>query len=860
MRTYRALLHLYPAAFRGEYGGEMAADFASRRRQASGAGVLALWIATVIDAVAGAAAVHWEILVRDLRQAARSLRRSPGFALTAIPVVALGIGANTAAFSVADFVLLRPLPYRDSGRLVSVSESVPGYRVLEPSPANYRDWHRAATCFSSMGAATSVAVNLVGQGDPQRVQGAWMTADLFSTLGVRPLLGRLFTAAEDRAGVAGTLVLSYPLWQEEFGGDRRVLGRRLLLDGEPFEVIGVMPRGFSYPNREARMWMPMRFSADAFQDRNNYYLDVVARLRPGVSLARAQAEMTVVAAHLERQYPKENAHAGAVVNLLRDDISDRSRVLLVALCGAALCVLLIACANLANLLLARALARQKELDVRAALGAGREQLVRQLATESLALACVGGLLGVAAAQAALPLFARLVPNALPIAGAPAIDLRVLGFAALLTALTGCAFGMLPAWRAGRAADFAGLRQGARAGGGRRGRLRGALVVAEVTVSVVLLVASGLLLRALWRLRGVDPGFSPAGVVTLRTELPMPAYQSTARRAAFYARVLADARRLPGVTGAAYVSAVPMAWGGGIWRVKVAGRPADAAGGDEASLRFATPGFFSTLAIPILRGRDIREADTAAAPFVAMVSDSFARRYWPDQEPLGRHFEFAFHDRTVAGVVGDVRVRGLERPSEPQVYIPFQQVPDGELTYYAPKDLAVHTAFEPLSLLPALRRIVHDADPQQAIASQRTLAEVVADETAPRSVQLRALVAFAAVAFLLAAIGIYGLLAFAVSQRANEIGVRMALGARAGDILTMVAAQGALLGLAGVLPGLALAYAAARAMAAILAGVQPGDGPPYEAAVALCLLMTAAGCLLPARRAAHIDPAIVIRRE
>jgi predicted permease len=860
MRIYRALLHLYPAAFRGEYGTEMAAIFASRRRRASGMGVLALWLETLVDVATGAAAVHAEILGSDLRQAARSLRRSPGFALTAIPLVALGIGANTAAFSVADFVLLRPLPYADSGRLVQVSESVPGYRVLEPSPANYRDWHRLATCFSSMGAATSGAVNMVGQGDPQRVQGAWLTADLFSTLGVRPLLGRLFTAAEDRAGMAGTLVLSYPLWQAEFGGDRRVLGRRLLLDGEPFEVIGVMPRGFSYPNREARMWMPMRFTADAFQDRNNYYLDVVARLRPGVSLGRARAEMTVVAAQLERQYPKENAHAGAVVNLLRDDISDSSRLLVLALCGAALCVLLIACANLANLLLARALARQQELDVRAALGAGREQLVRQLATESLALAFLGGLLGVAAAHAALPLFTRLVPSALPIAGAPAIDLRVLAFAALLTAVTGFAFGMLPAWRAGRAAGFAGLRQGARTGGGRRGRLRGALVVAEVTVSVVLLVSSGLLLRALWRLRDVDPGFRAAGVVTLRTELPMPAYAATARRTAFYARVLAGARSLPGVAGAAYTTAVPMAWRGGIWQVRVAGRPIDAAGGDEAILRFATPGLFATLAIPILRGRDIREADTTAAPFVAIVSDSFARRYWPDQEPLGRHFRFAFHDRTVAGVVGDVRARGVERTSEPQVYIPYQQAPDAELTYYAPKDLAVRTASDPLALLPALRRIVRDADPQQAIDSQRTLAEVVADETAPRAVQLRALVAFAAVAFLLAAIGIHGLLAFAVSQRAGEIGVRMALGARASDILSMVATQGALLGLAGVVPGLALAYAAARAMAAILAGVAPGDWRTYAAAVGLCLLMTATGSLLPAQRAAHIDPAIVIRRE
>ncbi len=861
MQIYRALLHLYPAAFRAEYGGEMATIFAQRRRDAASPwAIAALWVATACEALAGAAAVHWEILLRDLRFAARSLRRSPGFVLTAIPVVALGIGANTAAFSMADFVLIRPLPYPAADRLVDIWETVPGYPHLEPSPSNYRDWHRLAKVFDGMSASYRVAVNLVGQGEPQRVQVAAVTADLAATLRVRPLLGRFFTAAEDRAGAGGTVLLSWGLWQTVFAGDPHVLGRRLLLDGEPCEVIGVMPRDFNYPDREAQVWMPARFPANAFDDRTNTYLLVVARLRPGVSLEQAQAQMSLVAAQLERQFPKENEHTGAALVQLRDELSERSRMLLWALCGAALCVLLIACANLANLLLARAMARQRELDVRTALGAGREQLARQLATESLSLACIGGLLGVAVAHAALPLFARLVPTALPVAGAPTIDLRVLAFAGLLTALTGIGFGMLPVLRFGGGGDLSGLRQGVRSGGGRRQRLRSALVVAEVTVSVVLLVSSGLLLRALLHLQARDPGFQAAGLMTVRTELPMPRYDPTARRAAFYNRVLADVRALPGVSAAGYTSALPMVWHGGIWSVGVAGRLQNVADPDKASLRYVTPGYFAAMRIPLRLGRDVGDGDATTTPWVAVVSASFAHRYWPGQDPLGRHFDLAFHDRAVVGVVGDVLTRGPERDSEPQVYIPYRQVPDGWLVAYSPRDLAVRSTLGPSALLPALRRIVRAADPQQAISSVQTMDQVVADETAPRTVQVRALVGFAAVAFLLAGVGIHGLLAFGVSQRAGEIGVRMALGARRRAILAMVARQGLLLGAVGAAAGLAAAYASARTMAALLAGIQPADATTYVAAAALCIAMTATGSLLPAARAAGIDPAAIIRRE
>jgi predicted permease len=873
MGLYRALLVLYPASFRRQYGAEMRAIFARRRREAeSWPAVVGLWLETVWEVAGNAAAAHWDLLRQDLRYTARTLRRAPGFAATVLVVVALGIGANTAAFTVTDFVLVRPLPFREPERLVKLWENRPGYEQMELSPANYRDWKRMSTAFAGMGGFTGIAVNMMGQGEPVRLEGAAVTAEVLPLLGVRPALGRWFSAAEDRPGTGGTVLLSYGLWRDELGGDRGVLGRRVILDGAPFVVIGVMPRDFYFPDRRTRLWTAARLPDQVFQDRGDNWLEVVARRKPGVSLAAARAEMAVVAARLARQYPKEDARTGATVIDMRDELSRQSRLLLLALSGAALCVLLIACANLASLLLARALARQQELEVRAALGAGRERLIRQLVTESLALAFLGGALGVLLALGALPLLARLVPASLPMAQAPAIDLRVLLFAALLTAVTGIGFGLVPALRACHNADLAALKEGgARAGGGRRERLRAALVMVEVAAAVVLLISSGLLIRALWRLQATDPGFHAEGVLTLRTALPIqpltqssgqpPAkYNSTARRAEFYRRVLTGVRALPGVTGAAYISFLPMAHSGGIFPVSLEGQPLEREASRVASLRFVTPGFFATLGIPLRRGRDVSEADADDRPHVAVVSESFVRRYWPGQEPLGRHFQFAFRERTVVGVVGDVRFRGLDRTSEPQVYVPYQQVPDGWLTYYAPKDLLVRTATATDALLPPLRRIIHEADPAQPISEVRTMAAIVAEQTASRSLQVRVLGAFAAIAFLLAGIGIHGLLSFAVSQRAREIGVRRALGARSADILTMVLRSGVAAAAAGVVPGLALAYAAGRAMEALLAGVEPGDAPTFTAAAILCLLMAASGSLVPALRALRVDPITVVRAE
>ncbi|MGI9074793.1 MAG: ABC transporter permease [Bryobacteraceae bacterium] len=863
MLLYRALLYLYPASWRAEYGGEMCSVFAARRRDTRGLfALLALWLEVLPDLLTNAIAVQWDLLCQDLRYAARALRRSPGFALTAVAIAAIGIGATTAAFTMVDHVLIRPFPFARQDRLVKLREDdLSGLqRFWDVSPANYRDWKRMSTSYESMGAYRGLSVNMTGtQGDPQRIDGASLTAELLPTLGVHPPFGRVFTEQDDRHSAPGTVILSYGLWQEQFGGTSAILGRTIELDNVPYTIIGVMPKDFYFPTREARLWTPMRFAPDDFEDRTNTYIFPVGRLKPGVSLQQAQAEMRAIGARLARAYPKELTQVSVEVVRLRDDVSERSRLMLNVLLGAALCVLLIACTNLANLLLARAMVRRRELAVRAALGAGRERLVRQMLTESLILALPGGALGLLVAHAALPLLVRLVPVSLPIAEIPALDGRVLLFAAVLTFATGIGFGIMPALRSGLN-TVTELHEGGRSGmGGRRERLRSALVITEVACSIVLLVGFGLLTRALWRIQAVDPGFRADHVLTLRTSLPMPRYETPESREPFYRHVLEETRRLPGVTAAGFTSFLPLVLGGGIWPVQIQGHPEDLANRRTVSLRFVTPGFFSAMRIPLLAGRDVRQTDSHKAPFVALVSQSFVQRYWRNENPLGHHIDVGNHDRTVIGVVGDIHVRSLERSSEPQVYVSWQQADDVS-TWYAPKDLVVRTTGDPTALVSSLRRIIRRADPRQPVSEVRTLTDIVEGETASRRVQLAVLGAFGAIAFLLAAVGIHGLLAFAVSSRTQEIGVRMALGAQRADIINMTVGEGFKLAVVGIIVGIALAYGAGRLLQSLLAGVKPWDLGTFTAAVVLSVMMTLAGSLLPAIRAVRVDPTTAMRAE
>jgi predicted permease len=711
-----------------------------------------------------------------------------------------------------------------------------------------------------MGAYTTITVNLTGRGEPQTLDGARTTSDVFPMLGVQPLIGRLFTPQEDTDAGPAAVLLSYALWQGVFAGDPGVVGRTIDLYDKPHTIVGVMPKNFFFPNRDAQLWTAMRWTPDSFVNLEDTYILGIGLLRPEISVAAAGAEMRNIAGHMAEENPKELRNTTAFTILLRNDIADQPRLMLKVLLGAALCVLLIACTNLANLLLARAAVRRRELAVRTALGAGRERLIRQALTESLVLAGTGGALGVLLAKSALPLLTRLVPVALPVAQVPPIDTRVLLFAALITCLTGVLFGAVPALRASRGNKALELHEGGRAGvGGRREGLRSLLVIVEVSLTIVLLVGFGLLTRALLRVQTIDPGFRPDHVLTLRTSLPMPRYEDTQTREPFYRRVLEEVRRLPGVTGAAYTSFLPMTNFGGIWPVEAEGHPEEPSQQRTASLRFVTPGYFATLGIPFMAGRDIEERDSDRAPYVALISESLARRYWGNDSPIGRHINVGNNDRVIVGEVGDVRFRGLERIGEPQVYCSWKQ-PNGVSPNYAPKDLAIRTSEDPTLLIPAVRMIIRRADPNQPVINVRSLDEIVEAGTAGRRVQLAVLGAFGAIAFLLAAVGIHGLLAFTVSTRTQEIGVRMALGAQRGNILAMTLGDSMRLMAIGLVVGGLLAWPAGKLLESLLAGVKPNDPGALGAAALLALLMTLAGSALPALRAIRIDPATAIRAE
>jgi putative ABC transport system permease protein len=860
MRIYSALLLLYPASFRAEYAAEMRSIFEKRRAECTTFAQRArMWLDTVAEVVANALGVHWDVLRQDVSYAIRGLARSPGFALTAVLVTALGIGANTAAFSVADFVLLRPLPYPDADKLVKLWQRPADGGTNELSPAIYREWKNLNHSFTSTGAYFNQAVNLVGQGDPQRLEHAAITPDLLPTLGVRPFTGRLFTEEDGRTNT-GALIISYSLWQSLFAGDPGIVGKQLSVNGLPRVVVGVMPGDFHFPSQDVALWTPILPAVAADTEAGNTYWKAVGRLKSGVSVEQATADLSNVTRQLRAVYPDAIDEGGAARAIrLRDELSPQSKLLLIALCAAAGCVLLIACANFANLLLARALMRRRELLVRSALGAGRERIVRQSVTESLLLATLGGALGVGIAVVAVPLLAKLVPNGLPIARQPSIDVRVLMFAGVLVLATAIFAGILPAWRSVGREDLSALREGARAGGGRKARARSVLVIAEVMASVVLLISAGLLMRALLRLENIDPGFRTENVLTMRTSPTLPKYDSLTPRVALYRDILDGVRGLPGVTSAAYTTGLPMEMWGGVWEVIPDGDPQFERRRNRASSRYVTRDYFTTMSIPLKAGRDIAESDDIKQPYAAVVSESFVTRYFPHGDPLGRRFRFQNIERTVVGVVGDVRVRGVERESEPQVYLSYKQDSTSN-AFFMPKDLVIHATVPASSLIPAVRRIVQRVDPDQPVSHVRMLADVVANQTAARAVQVRVVSAFALIAFLLAAVGIHGLLSFSVSSRRHEFGVRMALGAQKRAIVRMVMRHGVLLTAAGVLPGIAIAYLGARAMQSLLAGVNPADVATFGAAGLLCVVMTLVGTLLPTLRAVRVDPAVALRED
>jgi len=836
---YRALLRLYPAVFRDEYGDDLLAMFEEKLRTTS---ALSAFFSAIADVIPNAIAVHWDLLRQDLRYAARSFRNSPGFALTAILIIALGVGANTAAFSLADFTLLRPLPFPHPEQLVLLWNAVGDYAQNQASPAIYRDWKSMAKSFSGVAGYTGGAGNLTGRGNPVRLRIARVTPDLFALIGVPAQIGSVITPSN--AGDGSVAVLSQQLWRSQFGSDRGVVGQTVRIDGKPFTIVGVMPSRFRFPDRDTEIWTPFVFAPDAFEDRSDSYVNVVARLKPDVTIERARAEAAALSANIKRQHPEDDPTSWIYVMKMRDLVSGRSRMLVLALCGASLCILILACANLASLLIARGMSRMRELSIRTALGAGRDRLIRQLVTESVMLAIAGGIIGIALAKSSLPLLTKLVPTTLPIEEVPSIDGRVLAFAAILVAITGIVFGIIPALRRPDS---------------RRRRVRGTLVVIEIMGSVVLLISSGLLMRAIWQIQSVSPGFRTDGVLALNTALPLPKYGRTGERERFYHRVLDEIRALPGVQSAAYTTGLPMVRTAGLWNVEIAGRD-PRANKNLASLRFITPGYFDTLRVPLIRGRAFTDGDTGDRPFVAIVSDSLAKQLWPGQDPLGRTIKLATKERTIVGVVADVRVRGLEQKSEPQVYLPSGQVEDNGIIGYIPQDLAVRASLPPEQLLPQVRRIIAAADPEQPVSSVRPLSDVVEGETAPRRVQLRLLAILSAIALLIAGVGIHGLLSFGVLQRTKELGIRRALGAQAGEIVALVLREGMQLFAIGAVTGVFVALLAGRSMSALLFGVPPSDPRTIAAAVGVCLMTALIGCTRPVLRAARVDPNKALREE
>jgi len=805
--------------------------------------------------------------MQDLRYALRLLARDPGFTAIAIAALALGIGANTAIFSAVDAVLLRQLPFEDPDRLVMVWEdsSAIGFPRNTPAPANWLDWKRQNTVFTDIAASRGGNRNLTGDGGaPESLVGTAITASAWPLFGVKPVVGRVFTEEEERKS-APLVLISHGLWQRRFGGDVRVVGRKILLSDAPYEVIGVMPAAFAYPARLNDIWIPASFTPQELANRGSHFLQCVARLKPGVSVERAQSEMSGIAKRLGAEYSRANKGIGAVVVPMREQIVGDLRLGLLALAIAAGAVLAISCANLANLLLARAAGRRQEMAVRTALGASRGRLIRQVLAESLLLSGLGALFGLALARIGMIALEKLVPSGL---AEPhlTLDLRTLGFTVAAALLTGALFGIAPALAASRATPHDAMKQGGRGGAGARTNwLRDSLVVAEVALALVLLSGAGLMIQSLRNLGNVDIGMRRDHLLTLSTFLPNSRYADHAKREAFVDQVLAKVQAIPGVTSAGYTSNLPLTAIGNTSGYILEGQTRDEALGQDALFRVVTPGFFDTIRAGLREGRRFTEDDRANTIPAMVINETFANRHWPGQSPIGKRF-FVGHRGgtpdtprwlTVVGVVKEIRERGIDIDLKPAMYMPLAQA---ELYWPRPSDLAVRTSVKPESVSAAVREAIWSVDRDQPISRLRSMEEVGDRRLAARSQQTTLLGSFAALALILASLGIYGVLSYAVAQRRREIGVRMSLGATPAAIVSMVLGRGAWLVVIGSTIGLGGALALGGLIRTLLFQVQPGD-PAVLAAVSVTLLSVAlAACAAPAFRASRVDPAIALRAE
>jgi putative ABC transport system permease protein len=805
-------------------------------------------------------------LARDLRHGARLLWKAPGFSAVALAALALGMGATSAIFSVVDAVLLKPLPFRDPQRLVVIWDTNPAQNLKEMfvTPGDFLEWRNQSRTIESLAAVQDVSINLTGGPngpmDPEELRAERVSASLFPLLGVRPVVGRAFRPEEDQPGRTSYALLSYSLWQRRFGGDLSIAGKAIRLRDRSYTVAGVLPAGFSLLDPAVDIWIPLGLDPHDTRTAAMRFLTVIARLKPGVEKDRAQTEMDVIGSRLEQANPALDKGWRPSLISLREELVGNVRPALLVLMAAVGFLLAMACVNVANLLLARGAARQKEIAIRTALGAGRGRIVAQLLSESVLLALAGGALGMALARGVVALVARLGPASIPRLAEASIDVRLFLFALAISVATGILFGTAPAIECTGGNLNATLTEVGRGGTtGRSGRMvRNTLVVAEVALAVLVLIGAGLLIRSFVRLRSADPGFRPSGLLTLRLPLAGGRNAATDRRIAFFQQVADRLAALPGVRAVGGVSGLPLTGLGGGSAFAVDGRPAPPPEQRPiALLRSVNPAYFRAMGIPLAAGRVFADSDTSQAPPVIVVNQTLARRFWPQGNPVGARLVVDANNARAAeivGVVGDVKPERIESQDWPTIYCPYPQAPATTMT------MVVRTSQPPLSLAAAVAREVHQLDPDQPVADARSMEDVVDQAIAGAQFNTVLLGVFALIAFLLAAVGIYGVVSCDVSERTHEIGIRVALGAQPGDVLKLVLGQGARLAGYGIAAGMVAAFALTRLMASLLYGVKTTDAYTFAAIPILLGVVALAASYLPTRRALALDPVTALRHE